>query len=196
MSKGTARVLEMMFFCLVLIVSCSAQNSNSGPSPVSDLAGNKGVSVHARIFQSRQGSQSAQLVVSGKLSGQVTSASFRPASSEELEGMEKTLEKYTVAFEDLSLPEVRQVWPALDRQHEKALKDVFATFRGTAWTRNLALECSAPKVSGEVASVECLETLIYGKPKGKLQQAGPTRVAIQLKGQSSNWVVADMKGAN
>jgi len=196
MSKGMARGLEVLSFCLVFIVSCSAQDSSSGPSVAPDLSGNKEVSFHARIFQSSQGIQPVQLVISGKVSGQVTDASYRPASSEELEGMEKTLEKYTAAFENLSLPEVRQVWPALDRQHEKALKEVFAAFRGTAWTRNLALECSAPRVNGEVASVECLETLIYGKPKGKLQQAGPTRVAILLKGQSSNWVVADMKGSH
>jgi hypothetical protein len=196
MSKGMARAIEALCFCLVLIGSCGAQNGSSGAGPVPDVASNKGVDVRPRIFQRGQSNQSAQLVLSGKASAQITTASFRPASSEELEGMEQTLEKYAAAFEKLSLPEVRQVWPALDRQHEKAFKEVFAAFRETAWTRRLGLECAAPKVTGETASVECIETLIYGKPKGKLQQAGPTRVAILLKGQSGNWVVADMKGTN
>jgi hypothetical protein len=192
MSKGMARALEMWCFCLVLIGSCSAQQVSSVPGPVPDVAN----SVRPRIIQRGQGTQSAQLVVSEKLNGQITSASFRPASSEELEGMEQTLEKYTTAFENLSLPEVRQVWPALDPPHEAAFKKVFAAFRETAWTRRLGLECAAPKVTGETASVECSETLTYGKAKAKLQQVGPTRVAILLKGQSSEWVVADMKGAN
>lgn len=116
--------------------------------------------------------------------------------AEELTEMEQTLEKYAAAFESLSLPQVRQVWPGLDLEHETAFKKVFAAFRETAWTRSLALECAAPQVSGETANVECLQTLNYGKPKGKSKEVGPSRVAILLRGQSSNWVVADMKGAN
>jgi len=198
MAGRMARVLEVLCFCFALIGSGSAQKMSSSPGPVPDsvnhntkIGGNR-----PRIFQQGQGAQSPQLVVSGKVSAQITAASFRPASSEELEGMEQTLEKYAAAFENLSLPEVRQVWPALDRQHEKALKEVFAAFRETAWTRSLGLECAAPKVTGEIASVECLETLTYGKAKGKLQEAGPTRIAVLLKGEASKWVVADMKGAN
>jgi hypothetical protein len=49
-------------------------------------------------------------------------------------------------------------------------------------------------VTADAASVECLETLTYGTAKGKSKQLGPARVAIALKRESSQWVVADMKG--
>jgi hypothetical protein len=175
---------------------CSGQKGSSDPSSVVDLSNNRSVSIRPRIFQRGLETQSPQLVISSRLAGEITAAGFRLASSEEVEGMEQTLERYSAAFDRLSLPEVRQVWPSLDRQHEKAFKSVFAAFRETAWSRSLGLECAAPKVTGETASVECLETLTYGKPKGKSKQAGPNRIAILLKGQSSNWVIADMKGAN
>ena len=191
MKLSISRTLEALCFCLVLISFCSAQNVSSDRGPVITNNGTR-----PRIFQRSQGSQSFQLAVSNEHAGQVTAASFRIASGEELEGMEQTLEKYTAAFENLSLPEIRQVWPGLDREHEAAFKKVFAAFQETKWTRNLGLECAAPKVTGETASVECLETLKYGKAKGKSKEVGPTRVAIVLKGRSSNWVVADMKGAN
>lgn len=193
MAKGMVRLLEVMCFCWALIGWCSAQKISSAPEPVPEMASNNN---RHRIFQRGQGSQSFQLAVSSEHSAQVTPASFRVASGEELEGMEQTLEKYTAAFENLSLSEVCQVWPGLDREHETAFKKVFVAFREAAWTRSLGLECAAPKVTGETASVECLETLTYGKAKGKSKEVGPTRVAILMKGQSSNWVVADMKGAN
>lgn len=191
MTSRIVRILEILCFSFVLIGSCSGQNA----SPVAaQVAAND--APRPRIFQRGQGPKSLQLAVSNEHAGQVTAASFRVASSEEVEGMEQTLERYTTAFEHLSLPEIRQVWPGLDREHETAFKKVFAAFQETKWTRSLGMECAAPKVTGEMASVECLETLTYGKPKSKSKEVGPTRVAIVLKGQSSNWVVADMKGAN
>jgi len=189
MSKRMARVLEMLCFCFALLASCSAQKAGSGPAPDTAKSG----SARPRIFQP---GQAPQLVISSDPSVQITAASFRVASGEEIEGMERTLEKYAAAFENLSLPEVRQVWPTLDRQHEAAFKKVFAAFRENHWTRNMGLECAPPKVTGETATADCFETLTYGKTKSKLQQAGPTRVSILLKGQSSDWVVTNMKGAN
>jgi hypothetical protein len=117
------------------------------------------------------------------------------ASSEEIEGMELILEKYEGAFESLSLPQVRQIWPALDRQHEDAFKRVFEAFRQTSWTRSLSLECATPKVTAGTANVECRQTLRYGTAKGKPKELGPVRVAILLRKQSGGWVVADMKGS-
>jgi len=191
MFKQIMRSLEVVCFCAILTGVGKAQ---LGLVSTGSAGGGNSNVARPRIFQTGP-AQSPQLVTSGNPGAEITSASFRFASSEELEGMEKTLEKYTSAFENLSLPEIREVWPNLDRQHEAAFKKVFNAFRETAWTRNLSLECAAPKVTGETANVECLETLTYGKPKGKMQQAGPTRVAISLKGESSNWVVADMRGA-
>ena len=126
---------------------------------------------------------------------QLDGAGYRPASAEEIDAMEQTLEKYVAAFENLSLPQVRQVWPNLDHQHEAAFKKVFSAFKDSSWTRQLGLECANPRVTGDTANVECQETLSYGPAKGKAKQVGPARVAILMKGQSSNWVVADMKGS-
>jgi len=122
------------------------------------------------------------------------STSFHLASNEEVDGMEQTLEQYVVAFESLSLPQVKQVWPDLDQKHMKAFKDVFAVFKGSEAPPRLGLQCAIPKVTAETANVECLETVTYAVGKGKTKEAGPAKVSIEMKGQSGHWVVRDMKG--
>jgi hypothetical protein len=193
MLRQSVRFLEILYFCVILTLMGNAQVGIDGTG-VPGGGSHNNDTARPRIFEFKA-VQPPQLVASGRGSGEIASASFRYASGEELEGMEKTLQKYTSAFENLSLPEIREIWPNLDRQHESAFKSVFAGFRATGWSRSLCLKCAMPKVVGETANIECLETVTYGKPKGKMQQAGPTRVAIFLRGGSSNWVVSDMKGA-
>jgi hypothetical protein len=191
MLRQSVRFLEILCFFAILTAMGNAQ---LGMDNTGVARGGNNDTARPRIFQS-SAIQTPQLVTSGNSSGEVANASFRFASGEELEGMEKTLEKYTSAFENLSLPQIREIWPNLDRQHEAAFKKVFAGFRETGYSRNLSLECAIPKIVGETANLECLETVTYGKPKGKMQQAGPSKVAISLRGESRNWVVTDMKGA-
>ena len=59
----------------------------------------------------------------------------------------------------------------------------------------LGLACAVPKVSADAAIVECMETVTYHVGKNKIQHAGPAKISIQMKEQSSHWVVQDMKGA-
>jgi len=185
------RASQFLFVLASFAVACSAQNFNSNSGSVA----NSSNAPRPAIFQ--RGPGAVQIVASSAMPGpQLDGSGYRVASDNEVDGMEQTLEKYVAAFENLSLPQVRQVWPGLDRQHEAAFKKVFDGFRQTSWTRRLGLECAVPKVNGDTANVECREILTYGPAKGKVQQMGPARVAILLKGQASNWVVADMKGAN
>jgi hypothetical protein len=165
--------------CGLLMGSCAAQKAQ----PVA------GAEVRPAIFQRG----AIQSVASPSVSYAQLSGATHLASNEEVDGMEMTLEQYVTAFESLSLPQVKQVWPDLDQKHTKALKDVFAVFKGDAAPR-LGLQCAIPKVSAETANVECLETVTYHVGKNKIQEAGPAKISIQLKGQSSHWVVQDMKG--
>jgi hypothetical protein len=177
------RMFEVLCVGMALLGSCAGENGGSGPG-----TGMEASSRH-QILQRRQGAQPIQLVPSAQFSA----TTLRVASSEELDGMEQALETYQAAFENLSLPQVRQVWPTLDRRRETAFKEVFEVFRETSWTRKLGLTCATPMIGGETARVECEETLAYGAVKSKPTELGPERVAIVLRRQSSNWIVEDMK---
>lgn len=172
---------KALFFCGLLAGSCLGQRA--------ELASAR--DVRPPIFQS--GPHALQDVASPTVSYAQLSGPSHLASIEEVDGMEKALEQYVVAFESLSLPQVKQVWPDLDQKHTKALKDVFAVFKGTA-APQLGLACAIPKVSADAANVECMETVTYHVGKSKIQHAGPARISIQMKEQSSHWVVEDMKG--
>jgi hypothetical protein len=180
-SVGTFRALCL---CGILVGSCVGQKANP--------AAGKSADIRPAIFQ--RGPLAIQIVESPNASNaQLSTASFHVASNEEIDGMEHTLEQYVTAFESLSIPQVKQVWPDLDQKHTKAFKDVFAVFKGGTAPR-LGLQCAIPKVAADTANVECLETITYTLDKGKSKEAGPARISIQLKGQSSHWVVQDMKG--
>ena len=185
---AVAYAFRVLCFCTFLAGMCAAQQA------VSPAVGGANGGDRPRIFQR---TQPVQIVASSGIpvpAAQLNTASFRPASSDEVEGMELTLEKYELAFENLNLPQMREIWPTLDREHERAFKSVFAGFKETAWTRRLGLECSTPRVIGESASVDCRETLVYANAKGKSKEVGPAHVAIVLKRKSNAWVVEDMRG--
>jgi len=185
-----ARGFKVLSLCFALIACCAAQKGElTSTAAPGDKAGDR-----LPIFQ--RGLQSVQVAATtARPMVQVGDPNFRMSTGEEMDGMELTLVKYEVAFESLSLPQVRQIWPALDRQHEAAFKKVFAAFREASWKPRLGLECAIPKVTAETANVDCRETLIYGNSKGKSKDVGPARVAILLRKQSSGWVVGDMKGS-
>jgi hypothetical protein len=173
---------------LALVSCCFAQDGNK----VLISENNSAPSV--RIFQSGTGSQPRETATTKDLGpSHVTEASFRGASSEELEGMELTLQQYKTAFDSLNLSQVRRVWPGLDRRRASALKDVFAYLRTTKTAPQLGLECALPMVMGASAKMDCRESLSY-TDRGKIKQAKPGMVSIQLKKQSDNWVVDTMKG--
>jgi hypothetical protein len=175
--------IKALCLCGILAGSCASQTANP--------AGNTGADVRPAIFQ--RGAQSVQGVTSPSVSYAQLAGGNHLASNEEVDGMERTLEQYVVAFESLSLPQVKQVWPDLDQKHTKAFKDVFAVFKGAEGPR-LGLQCAIPHVSADMANVECLETVTYHLGKGKTKEAGPAKVSIWLRGQSGHWVVQDMKG--
>jgi hypothetical protein len=175
---------KALCLCGVLAGSCMGQKANPAAAA--------GADTRPAIFQ--RGPQAVQIVASPAVSkAQLSTASFHLASNEEVDGMERTLEQYVTAFESLSIPQVKQVWPDLDQKHAKAFKDVFAVFKGEAAPR-LGLQCAIPKVAADKANVECVEKVTYSVGKGKTKEAGPARVEIQMEGQSGHWVVRDMKG--
>jgi len=178
--------LKALCLCGILAGSCVAQKANP--------AAGKAADVRPAIFQ--RGSLAVPVVASpGVSNAQLSTAGFHLASSEEVDGMELTLEQYVTAFESLSLPQVKQIWPGLDQKHSKAFKDVFAAFKEAAAPPRLGLQCAIPKVAVDTANVECVETVTYSVGKGKTKEAGPVRVEIQLQGQARHWVVRDMKGS-
>ncbi len=174
----------------ILAGSCFAQDGKLSGS--ADIAAG---SARRPIFQSDASFQKLQTAVAPDTgSGTLSGASIRAASSEELDGMEKTLNKYRAAFEDLSLAQIREVWPGLDRRRASALKDVFDYLHSNKTTPQLSLECAPPRVIGDSAKVACRETLAYRDEKGKSKEVKPALVSIQLKKQSDKWVVETMKG--
>jgi hypothetical protein len=186
-----ARISTAAIALFALIGACAAQKL----APAGDGGASGSTVARPRIFQS--GAQSVPVSISpDRIAAQLSGGSSRLASVDEVEAMEVTLEKFEAAFENLSLPQLRQVWPGMDRQHETALKQVFAGFRETSWSRQLRLDCAVPRVAQASAVVQCRETLTYGTGKGKTKEVGPARVAVSLKEEAGNWLVADMKGAN
>jgi hypothetical protein len=179
-------MFEVLSVGVALIGACAAGNA----SPTSDPGAGTTGSTRHRIFQQEQAPQRIQV----SLSAQLSATPLRVASSDELDGVEQALETYQAAFENLSLPQMRQIWPTLGSRREAAFKEVFEVFRETDWTRKLGLVCATPMIGGETISVECEETLTYGEPKGKPKEVGPNRVAIVLRRQASRWIVEDMKG--
>lgn len=183
---SSVSALKFSLLCAVLAVCCAAQTN---------LASAKnGGDIRPEIIQ--RGTQPAQIVASKNVPGaHVTTANFHVAAGEEIQGLEQTLEEYVIAFDSLELSQMQKVWPSLDRQHQKAFKNAFAAFRSASANPRLELQCAVPRVSADTANVECVETVIYSVGKGKSKEAGPAKVSIQLKGQSSHWVLDDMKGA-
>lgn len=179
-------VLKAVCLCGILAGSCLAQKTNP-------VAGSAAADIRPAIFQ--RGPQAVQVSASASMSNaQLSTTSFHIASDEEVNGMEQTLEHYVAAFENLSLSDVKQVWPDLDQKHFKAFRDVFDSFKSANSKPRLGLQCTIPKVMADTANVECMETVTYTVGKNKTKEAGPAKVSIQLKGQSSHWVVQDMKG--
>lgn len=188
--KRETNLFLVLFAGVLLVSSCVAEDGSKASNMSTNDAG-----AQIRIFQGTANSRKLQTAVAKDVrSAQVNNASIRAASSDELGGMELTLQKYRSAFDSLSLPQMRQVWPGLDHRRESALKDVFKFLRESSATRNLGLECAPPTVIGDSARVACRETLAYSDAKGKAKAAKPAMVSISLKKQSDNWVVETMKG--
>jgi hypothetical protein len=190
--KRETNLFLALFAGAVLVGSCVAEDGSKAPNMSANDAG-----APTHIFQANVNSRKLQTAVAKDVRGaQVGNASIRAASSEELGGMELTLQQYRIAFDNLSLPQMRQVWPGLDHRRESALKDVFKFLRESSATPNLGLECAPPTVIENSAKVACRETLAYSDAKGKAKSAKPAMVSISLKkqSQSDNWVVETMKG--
>ena len=184
MSAGKFKTLCL---CGILAGVCLGQKANPVAAAQPD--------VRPAIFQ--RGLQTAQVVQApGVVNAQLSGASFHAASDEEVDGMEHTLEQYVLAFENLDLAQIKQVWPNLDSKHMKAFKDVFSAMKSESAAPRLGLQCAIPNVSAGVADVHCMETVTYSVGKGKTKEAGPSKVSIQLKKEeSSHWIMQDMKGS-
>ena len=192
MFSGIARRLSVFAVASVLVGTCLAEEAVK----TSSNALNDGSSAaHRAIFLASDGSQIAgRGLVSNTSAPSISSVSIRPASSEELVGMEQTLNKYRTGFESFNLNQIREAWPGLDRHRASSLKDVFAYLRSSKVPPQLGLECAPPTVTGDSANVKCRETLTYSDAKGRSKDVKPAMVSIQLKKQSDAWVVDTMRG--
>lgn len=179
-------VFRALCLCGVLAGACVAQKANPVAAAKPDI--------RPAIFQ--RAPQALQVVESpGASNAQLSSASLHLASKEEVDGMEQTLEHYVIAFESLDLSQIKQIWPDVDAKHMKAFKDVFEAMKGASAAPRLGLQCVVPNVNAGTANVECMETVTYAAGRGKTKVAGPAKISIQLKGESSHWVMQDMKGS-
>ena len=187
--KRETNLFVALFTGVILVGSCLAEDGNKAPNLDANL------NSQSRIFQGTANSQKLQTAVAKDVrKAQVSNASIRAASSEELGGMELTLQKYRTAFDSLSLSQMREVWPGLDHRREAALKDVFKFLQASSAAPNLGLECAPPTLIGDSAKVACRETLSYSDGKGKAKSAKPAMVSISLRKQSDCWVVETMRG--
>ena len=170
---------------------CFAQKADPAPNTVV----NGSAIVRPVIFQ--RNAPAVQATASAS-TAQLSQANLRLASDVEVDDMELTLGSYVKAFENLNLAQVKQVWPDLDRPHATAFKDVFAGFKGASATPHLVLQCALPKLTADMANMECSETIIYqtAKGKGKSKELGPVRISIQMKDESGHWLISDMKGSS
>jgi len=180
--------LKHLLLCAALAALCVAQKTNSTPVQVAANA-------RPAIIQAE--AATAQVVSAPDTStAQLSSANFHAASSEEINGMEQTLEHYVNSFESLDLAGIHQIWPGMDRQHEKAFKSAFSSFKSWSSKPQLGLLCAVPRVSDASANVQCSETVTYTVDKNKTKQAGPAKLSIQLKWQSGQWILQDMRGSS
>lgn len=178
-------VLKHLLLCAALATLCAAQKTNSTPVP------------NARPAIIQYEAATPQIVsTSDTSSAQLSSANFRVASSEEIIGMEQTLEHYVNSFESLDLAGIHQIWPGMDRQHEKAFKSAFSSFKSWSSKPQLGLLCAVPRVSDATANVQCSQTVTYTVDKNKTKEAGPAKLSIQLKLQSGQWIFQDMRGSS
>lgn len=171
MFKRVFCVVKVLSVALMFASLCVAEDA----SPASDQEA-ANANAHPRIL---------------RLAG---SQSIHSLAYDEFEGLERTLRAYQSAFDNLSLSEMRQVWPALDHKRERAFQGVFRFLGKEAWTHRLDLACSDPTVSGTTAAVACTEMVTYGRADRKPQVAGPARIAIYLRRQNNTWIVESMKG--
>lgn len=183
------RAAKVLCFIVLTVGIVAAQKAASSITPKADSQ----LETRPRIFQKSAVLKTSATSPSAHLSG----TDSRLASDQELEEMERTLEGYVTAFENLSLAGLRQVWPDLDRRRATALKDVFAGLKGGSPTRRVDLQCSTPQLTTDSADVQCIETVTYrlGKEKDN-RELGPVGVSIQMKSQSGHWIISDMKGSS
>ena len=178
-------LLKHLLIFVALAGICAAQKT----APVE--------AANARPAIIQQIAPSAQVVKApDTASAQLSSANFHVASTEEIHGMEQTLEHYVNSFESLDLAGIHQVWPNMDRQNEKALKTAFSSFKSWSSKPQLGLLCAVPRVSDATADVQCSQTVTYTVDKNKTKQAGPAKLSIQLKWQSGQWILQDMRGSS
>lgn len=178
-------VLKHLLLCAALATLCAAQKTTSTPV------------ANARPAIIQHDAATPQIVNTPDTStAQLSSANFHVASSEEIDGMEQTLEHYVNSFESLDLAGIHQIWPSMDRQHEKAFKSAFSSFKSWSSKPQLGLLCAVPRVSDATANVQCSQIVTYTVDRNKTKQAGPAKLSIELKWQSGQWIMQDMRGSS
>ncbi len=173
-------VLKLLCAGLALAALCAADDGN----PASDQGTSN---LHQRPHILRAQAPQVRTVQSDAVTADAT-------SPDDLGGMEKTLADYQSAFEAMSLRQIHDVWPGIDRRREAAFRGVFEFLRKTPSAPRLELQCAAPTVVEPTVMVECRQALTYWLEDGKPKTVGPVRVAILLRKESNNWFVQSMKG--
>ncbi len=101
----------------------------------------------------------------------------------------QTIRDYAAAYESKSVDKLTAVYPGLDKQQVKRLKDVFKTARSVKMT----LEPKGdPQIKGDSATVICQRSAEYVYPEGPKKPPDDT-VTIQLKKKGSSWVMESVQ---
>jgi hypothetical protein len=180
MTTRPAFLFAFISMSIVLVGSGHAQNTPK-MSPADGTAG-----TNSPIIRSSG-------AISTNRSAHMSEASLDDAYNKQLGRMELALEQYRAGIDNLSVQQVREVWPGLDRRREAALKQAFAYLQSMSAKPKMGLECVAPTAIEPSTTLQCHESLTYNDAKGKPQHAKPARVSIVLKSQGDNWVVDTMK---
>ena len=93
--------------------------------------------------------------------------------------------RYKDAYDTMDIGELRQVWPNIPKDTDKAVRDSFKTAKSI----KMHLQCGDPVVQGDSAQSTCKESLIYTWEKDR--QPTPTvSVSFRLQKSNGTWHIA------
>ena len=95
------------------------------------------------------------------------------------------IKQYSAAFHDKNVDKVTQLYPDLDKQQVKKLRDVFRSAQSVQMDLR---PTGDPQINGNSATVVCQRSTQYTFPEGP-QNPPDDVVTIQLKKNGSSWVL-------
>ena len=110
-------------------------------------------------------------------------------SNNEGEAVLSTLQRFSQAFDHKDADQLSSVWPGLQKQELKKIKD---SFRDADSIHMELKPAGEPRIDGERATVTCLRSLLYVF-KGGIQKSQQSTVTIELAKQSGSWVIQSVQ---